>query len=309
MHSYITVSLAAFALLIPATGVAHEHEAHQEQVKQKTEVAPRADVVAVRGPISMIQAGGGNIGIFAGDDGVFMIDSSYAENSPAVNAAIKAITDKPVKVLLNTHWHQDHTGGNAHQNENGAKLIAHENVHKRLKDGQTITAFNKVVPPAVPEALPEETYTDAREMTLNGHTFKIIPVAPAHTDGDSFVFWPDLNVIQTGDLFFNGFWPFIDSSSDGDIYGMIAATDKLLMLTDDDTRIIPGHGPVADKADLMTYNMMLREVADRVTTAQSQEQTLDQFLAGTPLADYEDEWGDGFLPTEKFVRIVWDGIQ
>ncbi len=308
MHFYMVISLAVFALFVPATVTAHEHESHREQVEKKV-ATPQADVVAVRGPISMIQAGGGNIGIFSGDDGVFMIDSSYAENNPAVDAAIMTITEQPVKILMNTHWHQDHTGGNAHQNEKGAKLIAHENVYKRLKEGQTITAFDKVVPPAAAEALPEETFKEASEMRLNGHTLKIIPVSSAHTDGDSFVFWPELNVIQTGDLFFNGFWPFIDGSSGGDIYGMIAATDQMLMLADEETRIIPGHGPLANRADLQGYNAMLREVADRVSTAQSQEQSLDQFLAGWPLSDYEEEWGDGFLPTEKFVRIVWDVIQ
>ena len=213
-----------------------------------------------------------------------------------------------MKVLLNTHWHQDHTGGNAHQNEKGAKLIAHENVKKRLEKGQTITAFDKVVEPAEEAALPEETYTEANEMRLNGYTFKIIPVADAHTDGDSFVYWPDLNVVQAGDLFFNGFWPFIDYSSGGDIYGMIAATDQILMLADEETRIIPGHGPVAGKAELEAFNAVLRDVADKISTAKSQDQTVEEFIAAEPLTEHEEQWGGGFLPTEKFVRIVWDGL-
>lgn len=297
MYSFFKFALTACALLIPSVSLAGEVE------------VPRADVVNVRGPISMIQAGGGNIGVFAGEDGVFMIDSSYEESSPSVDAALKALSDGPVKVLLNTHWHKDHTGGNAHQNSKGAKLIAHENVKKRLETRQVITAFDRVIEPAEEAALPEETYTEANEMTLNGYTFKIIPVAAAHTDGDSFVYWPDLNVVQTGDVFSNGFWPFIDYSSGGDIYGMIAGTDQILMLADEQTRIIPGHGPVAGKAELEAFNAVLRSVADKVSTAKSQQHTLDEFMASQPLAEYEEEWGDGFLSTEKFVQIVWDGIQ
>jgi cyclase len=296
MHSFFKTTLAACLFMVPTTGCAEEVE------------APRADVVNVRGPISMIQAGGGNIGIFAGEDGVFMIDSSYAKDAPEVDAALKSITNGPVKILMNTHWHQDHTGGNAHVNEKGAKLIAHKNVKKRLETGQRIEAFDRVVGPAEEAALPEETYTEANEMVLNGHTFKIIPAPYAHTDGDSYVYWPDLNVVHAGDLFFNGFWPFIDYSSGGDIYGMIAATDQILMLADDETRIIPGHGPVAGKAELLAYNNMLRDVADKVSTAKAAEQTVDEFMATSPLASYEDEWGGGFLLTPKFIRIVWDGV-
>lgn len=296
MHSKLIMTLAACALLIPTVSCAEEVE------------VPRADVVNVRGPISMIQAGGGNIGVFSGDDGVFMIDSSYEKNSAAVKAALKSIHDGPVKILMNTHWHQDHTGGNAHINEMGAKLIAHKNVKKRLETGQRIEAFDRLIEPAEEAALPEETYSEANEIILNGQTVKIIPAPYAHTDGDSYVYWPDLNVVQTGDLFFNGRWPFIDYSSGGDIYGVIAATDQILMLVDDETKIIPGHGPLASKADLEEYNQVLRNVADRVSTAKSKEQSLNEFMATSPLAEYEEEWGGGFLPTYKFIRIIWDGV-
>ncbi|MFZ5932118.1 MAG: MBL fold metallo-hydrolase [Pseudomonadota bacterium] len=256
----------------------------------------------------MLMGEGGNIGVSAGADGVYLIDDQYAPLSEKIMAAVKAISDKPVKYVINTHWHSDHTGGNENFGKAGATIIAHEAVRARMEKGGELAAFKMVVPPAAAGALPVITFSDKAALHLNGETSQLIHMDPAHTDGDTIIHWPAANIIHTGDTFVNGFFPFVDSGSGGRLDGIIKSADTVLALADDKTKIIPGHGPLATKADLARFRAMLATVRERVLAAKAAGKTSEQWVASKPLADLDAEWGDGFIKTDMFTQFVFGAI-
>jgi glyoxylase-like metal-dependent hydrolase (beta-lactamase superfamily II) len=258
--------------------------------------------------IYMLEGNGGNIGLLTGAQGTLMIDDQYPQESGAVTAAVKAISDQPITFLLNTHWHGDHTGGNPHFGREGALIVAHDNVRQRLQSGGEIAAFAMTVPPAVPEALPVVTFSDSMGLHWNGQTIDLIHPAPAHTDGDTVVYLREANVVHTGDLYFNGLYPFIDASSGGSVRGMVSGVDAILARIDDKTRIIPGHGPLSDKAGLVAYRTMLATVMERVAALKTAGKTRDQVIAAKPTADFDADWGGGFLKPDVWVGIVFDTL-
>jgi len=307
---YFILSILAVSIFMPSYVTAHEHEGAEKhdaaEANAEAETVSDTSVIKLTDSIYMIQVGGGNIALSLGDQGVFMIDNGLADNKDKVMNAIKGLTDKPVKILVNTHWHYDHAGNNESFGDQDTIIIAQENVRKRLKEGGTIAAFDKIIEPAAVKALPVLTYDDEIKVHLNGSAAHIIKIDPAHTDGDSIIFWPEENILHTGDLFFNGFFPFIDVSSGGNLKGMIAAADKMLGMVNETTKIIPGHGPLGNKSDLEAYSKMLKTIAERVKTFKETNQTKEQWIAKNPLIDMDEEWGDGFLPNEKFTNIIWD---
>lgn len=256
----------------------------------------------------MLMGEGGNIGVSAGADGVYLIDDQYAPLSEKIMAAVKAISDKPINYVVNTHWHGDHTGGNENFGKAGATIIAHEAVRARMEKGGELAAFKMVVPPAAAGALPVITFSDKAALHLNGETSNLIHVDPAHTDGDTIIHWPAANIIHTGDTFVNGFFPFVDISSGGRLDGIIKSADMVLALADDKTKIIPGHGPLATKADLARFRAMLATVRERVTAAKAAGKTAEEWAASKPLADLDADWGKGFLPLDKFTQIVFGAM-
>lgn len=258
--------------------------------------------------IYMLTGQGGNIGVWAGDDGVYVIDDQYAPLRKKIQAAVAKISDKPIKMIINTHWHGDHTGGNAYFHQLGAMIIAHNNVRTRLQNGQDMPGLGRTVAPAEKAALPVLTFEDGVNLFFNGEPAQLIHYANAHTDGDTAVFWPESNVLHTGDLLFNGIYPFIDGSSGGGIEGMIAADEALLKLVDGDTKIVPGHGPLTDKAGLENFLAMLKTVHQRIKAAKDAGKSVSEFIKEKPLADLDAEWGDGFLPADRFIAIVWQGM-
>lgn len=292
LHILVMTSLWSF------TAYAHEGEHSSSAEKFK--------FVKVTDSISMLQAEGGNIALSNGDQGLFMVDNGLSEKSQIVMDAVKTLSDQPVKILVNTHWHYDHAGNNQGFGEQGTVIIAHENVREQLKNGGTIAAFDKKIEPALASALPVLTYEDQVTVHLNDSDAMIMKMSPAHTDGDSIIFWKDENVLHTGDLFFNGFFPFIDGSSGGSLRGMIAAVEKITGMVDSDTKIIPGHGPLAIKKDLDVYLAMLKDVEHRIKTAKENNLNFKDWAKTEPLSTLGQEWGDGFLPTEKFAEIAWN---
>lgn len=286
---FLTIVLA----VAPLTAYAHNHE----DVK--------VEKVKVSKNIFMIMAGGGNVGVSVGEDALFIIDSSIEETSQAVLEKIKEISDKPIKILANTHWHYDHVGGNENFDTSDAVIIAHHNVYTRMKEGGTIAAFSKEVDPALNKALPRIT-VDGKTLVHTGkESVELISVDPAHTDGDMFVVWPESNVIHTGDILFNGFYPFIDAGSGGSLKGIIAAARKIYDLADEDTKIIPGHGPLANKEDLRAYIEMLEFVDRSIETAKGAKLSKSEWMETKPLAAIDKEWGSGFLSTAIFMSIAW----
>ncbi|WP_282607689.1 MBL fold metallo-hydrolase [Pelagibius sp. Alg239-R121] len=250
---------------------------------------------------------GGNIGVSVGSDGVFIIDDQYAPLSDKILAAVRELSDKPIRFVINTHWHGDHTGGNENIGREGAAIVAHENVRKRLLSPQTIPAFNRTFEAAPAGALPQVTYVDGVTLHLNGEHARIAHLPNAHTDGDSFIHFTEANVVHTGDLFFNGFYPFIDAWSGGSIDGVIAAVDVILGIANDKTKIIPGHGPLATRTDLVAYRDMLQRVNDLVTQGIADGKSAEELVKSGAFTDIETTWADGFLNTEKFISIVYEG--
>jgi cyclase len=259
--------------------------------------------------VYMMTGAGGNLGLSIGEDAVFLIDDQFAPLTPKIQAAIAKVTDKPVKFVLNTHWHFDHTGGNENLGNGGALVIAHENVRKRLSAEGFIEFLGMKTKPEPKVALPVVTFTRDLTFHINGDEVLAHHVARAHTDGDAIVQFRKSNVIHMGDAFFNKIYPFIDTSSGGTVGGVIAAADLVLRLADDDTKIIPGHGPLGNKADLQAYRDMLAAVSTRIRQLIRQGKTLDEVVAAKPTAKFDEVWGKGFLPPEKFVAMLYGNLK
>ncbi len=229
-----------------------------------------------------------------------LIDDQYAPLAPKIRAALEGIAPRqPLRFVLNTHWHGDHTGGNENFGEGGALIVAHHNVRKRLAAGGFMEAFKRDVKPAPAKALPMVTFGDDVAFHLNGLTLR----------GDAVVFFPEANLVHMGDLYFNGLYPVIDYGSGGHIDGVIAAVSGILPRLDEKSRIIPGHGPLATKADLIVYRDLLATVAARMKKLMAEGKTLEQIQAAKPTAEYDEKWGKQFLNPEAWVEMVYMGLK
>ena len=266
-------------------------------------------VQELRGSVRMLTGQGGNLGVSAGEDGVFLIDDQFAPLTEKIRAAIGTFSEAPVRFVLNTHWHGDHTGGNENLGKAGAVIVAHENVRKRMSAEQFMETFGRKVPAAPKDALPVVTFAESVTFHLNGDTIRVKHVPPAHTDGDSIVFFEKANVLHTGDLFFNGRYPFIDLSSGGSLDGVIAAADVAIAMCDDETKIIPGHGELATKADYIAYRDVLKAIRERVQKLIDEGKTQDEVIAAKPTAEWDETWGAGFMRPPVFLSIVYDSLE
>ena len=253
--------------------------------------------------IYMLRGAGGNIGLSTGDDGAFVIDDQFAPLSKKIMKAIKKTTDDDVAFVLNTHFHGDHTGGNEAFGKAGAHIVAHDNVRKRLKEGSN--RGGRTTPPAPDDALPVITFAKSMTFHWNDRTIHIWHPGHAHTDGDAIVFFKDLNVVHMGDVFFNGGYPFIDVNGGGDLAGYIATHEKVLTKIDDETKIMPGHGALASKADLQKTVDMLKDATALVQAQIDAGLDEDATVAADPLAKYNDDWGQGFINGERMVRTIY----
>jgi len=247
---------------------------------------------------------GGNIGLSVGEDGAFLIDDQFAPLTGKILAAVGELTDEPVRFVINTHWHGDHTGGNENLGEAGATIVAHRNVRQRMSVEQVMEAFGRTVPPSPPAALPVITFDDGVTFHQNGDTIRVIHVANAHTDGDSIIYFEEANVLHMGDTFFHQMYPFIDLGSGGSIDGVIAAAAKGLEIADGETRIIPGHGPLAGRAELESYHGFLTEIRDRIAKMIDEGKSLEAIVAAKPTSEWDAEWGGGFIRPQALVETV-----
>lgn len=256
--------------------------------------------------IYMLTGEGGNIGVSVGADGVFMIDDQFAPLSKKIKAAVAALSDQPIRFLINTHWHYDHTGGNELLAGEGVVIVAHHNVRKRMSVDTEIAAFGTLIPASPKAALPALTFNDNLTLHLNGDEARVIHYKNSHTDGDSLIHFVNANVIHTGDLWFNGLYPFMDISSGGSVSGAIKTIKAILALANDDTRIIPGHGPLGDKQAMRDYLVMLETVSGRMAKLIAAGKSIDEIIALKPNADYDETWGRDFLKPDMFLRILYD---
>ena len=249
---------------------------------------------------------GGNLGLSTGEDGVVLIDDGLGQLASMTLSAVEEITGRPVDFVINTHVHGDHTGGNAALHESGATVIGHENVRRRMVEDDSVSADGSA--PVPREAMPEITFSRSMTFHLNGHEAFVFHVASAHTDGDAVIFFRGVNVIHAGDVFFNAVFPFIDLDSGGSVGGYLEAMDDILSLAGPDTRIIPGHGPLADKADLQAARDMLADARSKVKALLDEGKSEQDVLHENPLAAYEN-WSWSFITTEIMTRTLIRDLQ
>jgi glyoxylase-like metal-dependent hydrolase (beta-lactamase superfamily II) len=296
------VHLFRSGLFCAVAFVAHSAFAQQDFSKVEIKAEKLADSVY------MMTGAGGNLGLSVGEDAVFVIDDQFAPLTPKIQAAIAAITPKPVKFVLNTHWHFDHVGGNENLGKAGALIFAHENVRKRMSTEQFIEFLGTKTKPDPKIALPVVTFTRDVSFHINGDEVRAFHAPRAHTDGDTIVHFARNDVIHMGDAFFNRIYPFIDTSSGGTVEGVIAAADVVLKMSGNKTRIIPGHGPLGTVADLKAYRDMLASVSERVRGLIKQGKKLEEVVAAKPTAQFDEAWGKGFMQPDKFVSMLYGNM-
>jgi cyclase len=258
--------------------------------------------------VYMLEGQGGNITVAVAKDGIIMVDGQFAPLHDKIKAAIAAISNLPIKYLINTHYHGDHTGGNESFAKDGATVVSQINVKNRLADGTSNGLTGVKTPPAPQGALPSDTYTNFSKIRLRGRVADLKHIANAHTDGDTYVWFKTANVLSTGDTFTNARYPNIDFANGGNIKGMIAATDAYLKLVNAKTRIVPGHGPIADKAALVEYRTMLITARDRMAKLVKEGKSEDDVVAAKPFADLDAKWAPTELASKNFIRVVYHSL-
>ena len=264
--------------------------------------------------VTMLSGPGGSVVVLNGPDGKFVVDTFVAPAWPRLKEALDGLGNAPVKCVIDTHWHFDHTDNNAPLRAAGATVLAHENTEKRMSEPHDLPVLYRGpdgalaglhFDPSPVEALPQQTFASSYKLQANGETLVLQHVPPAHTDTDIYVHFEKANVIQMGDLFFNWMYPYIDPSTGGKIAGMIAAADKILSLAGNDTKIVAGHGPLGNKADLRKFRDMLVTSRDRVERLKSAGKSVQEAVAERPFADLDAIWGNGIINSEQWVQIVY----
>ena len=268
----------------------------------------RIETIPLAAGLHMLVGQGGNLVVSTGADGPVLVDDQFAPLAPKIEAAVRSLQDRPVRFVINTHWHGDHAGGNEPFGKAGALIVAHENVRRRMSTTQFIAAFQREVPPAPPVALPVVTFDDGVTLHWNGVEIAVEHVDPAHTDGDALVWFRKAGVVHTGDTYVSGSFPFVDASSGGRFAGIIASADRVLAEAGPETKIVPGHGPLSNAAELRAWREMLVATRDRVTAARAAGKSLESFTAEAPLAEFAARYGQGFMNAERFLAIVWSDL-
>jgi cyclase len=287
-----SLTVAAFALLAAAPSPAQKSEISFKS----TELAPGLYMLEGEGGFA-----GGNLGLLTGQDGTVLIDDGIEPLAEDMLAAVNEIAGVPVDFVINTHVHGDHIGGNAAVHASGATIIGHDNVWQRLLDGSATPDGKR----AEKGAMPEITFSDTVTFRLDGHEAYVFHLEHAHTDGDAVIHFREADVIHTGDIFFNGLFPFIDLGSGGSVDGYIAAQQAILARAQPGTRLIPGHGPLAGKADLEASLAMLLDARQRVMQLMDEGKSEDEVVAADPLAPYDAEWSWDFINTETMTRTLY----
>jgi len=278
------------------------------EIALKESATARITVQTLRRNLSVLLGPGGNIAVLTGVDGKLLIDAEVVTARSNVTAALAGISKDPVKQLINTHWHFDHTGGNEWLHQAGASILAHENTRKRLSVDTRVEGWAYTFPAAPAGAIPASVFQAERAVHFNGSTLALKYYGPAHTDSDISVLFTEADVLHTGDTFWNRSYPFIDYSTGGSIDGQIRAAEANLAMVSTTTVVIPGHGAVGGKADLALFRDVLAEARDKVAALKKQGKTLDEVIAAKPTAQYDAEWGQGFQTPGSFLGWVYQGV-
>lgn len=264
---------------------------------------------SLHGNVSALIGSGGNIGVLPGSDGKLIIDSGYAGSQRQIADALAAISHDPVKHLVNTHWHFDHTDGNEWMHSAGATITAHENTKKHLSTSTRVEDWDFTFLPWPLGAIPTEALTADKTLRLNGATISLKLYSPSHTDSDLSVYFAEADVLHTGDTWWNGYFPFIDYSTGGNIDGMIRAAEENVARVNDQTIVIPGHGPIGGKPELIQYRDLLVTVRDRVAALKKEGKSLDEILSAKPAGAYDAKWGGSFINGDFFTKLVYKGVR
>ncbi len=292
----LAMTACALALGILAVCPAALAQDSQEVEIRKIEVAPG---------VYMLQGRGGNIGVSVGEDGIFLVDDQFAPLTDKIVAAIREHSDRSIRFVINTHWHGDHTGGNENMGNAGATIVAHDNVRERMSVEQVMEVFERTIPPSPKGALPVITFAESVTFHLNAVELHAFHVEHAHTDGDAIIVFRSDNTVHMGYIYFNGRYPFIDIGSGGSVDGVIAAAGKVLEMVDAETKIIPGHGPLSNKAELEAYRDMLIGVRDRVQAEIDAGKSEDEVVTANPTEAFDAEWTGN---KERFIRLMFKDL-
>lgn len=262
----------------------------------------------IRRNISVLEGSGGNIAVLTGRDGKLLVDAGFTASRPAISGALASINSDPIKHLINTHWHTDHTDGNGWLHEAGAVIVAHENTKKHLSVATRVEGWDYTFPPVPAGALPSQVFAAKHELHLNDTHLMLKHYAPAHTDSDISVYFAEADVLHAGDTWWNWAYPFIDYSTGGSIDGSIRAAEDNLAMTTAKTIIIPGHGPVGSRAEVAEFRDMLVAIRGSVAALKKQGRTLDETIAAKPTAAYDAKWGNFLTSPTAFTRLVYAGV-
>ena len=307
-RSFLASTSAVTAVVLMAPRKLFAQDDGLVQTARRTAAASTVTVQKLRGNISVLLGAGGNIAVLTGRDGKLLIDAGFAGARPKITEALASISSDPIKHLINTHWHFDHTDGNEWLHSAGAAILAHTNTRKHLSTTTRVEGWNFTFAPAPAGAIPSGVFDDERTLELNGTTIALKHYAPAHTDSDISVHFTNADIFQVGDTFWNGYYPFIDYSTGGSIDGMIRATEGNLAKITDTTIVIPGHGAVGDKSQLAFYRDLLVGTREKVAALKKQGKSLDEIVAAKPTAATDAKWGNGFRSPKDFIGDVFQGV-
>ena len=255
--------------------------------------------------LTLLSGPGGNVVVLNGPDGKIVVDTFLLPAWPKLKETLDGLGKAPLKTVIDTHWHFDHTDNNGNLHDVGATVVAHENTKKRMAEPHDSALLGLRFPASPPDALPQQTFSASQKLQANGEIMMLQYFQPAHTDTDIYIHFQKANVIHMGDTFFNGFYPVIDASTGGRIDGMIVAADKIQGLADNNTKIVPGHGPVGNRGDLKKYRDMLVVARDRVRKLKSAGKSANEIAASKPLGDLDPVWGHGMLSSDLFVQMIY----
>jgi len=265
-------------------------------------------VQALRRNVSALIGSGGNIAVLPGGDGKLIIDAGFAGTRGKIDAALTKLSSDPIKHLVNTHWHFDHTDGNEWMHSAGATITAHENTRKHLSVSTRVEDWNFTFPASPAGAIPTDVFNADKTLRLNGATIALKYYGSAHTDGDISAYFSEADVLHTGDTWWNGHFPFIDYSTGGSLDGMIKAAEANLARVTEKTIVIPGHGPVGGKSEMIEYRDVLTTIRDRVAALKREGKSLNEIVAAKPTAAYDAKWAGGFVNGEFFTKLVYKGV-
>jgi glyoxylase-like metal-dependent hydrolase (beta-lactamase superfamily II) len=277
-------------------------------VIRRAAATAKINVQKFRGNVSVLEGSGGNIAVLTGRDGKLLVDAGITASRPRISEALASLSSDPVKHLINTHWHFDHTDGNEWLHSVGAEITARENTLKHLSVATRVEGWNFTFPPAAKGALPTKVLTGDQQLHLNGTTLELKYYPPAHTDSDISVQFVDADILHVADTFWNGYFPFIDYSTGGSIDGMIQAAEANIARVSDKTIVIPGHGLVGNKSQLTEFRDMLVSVREKVTALKKEGKSLAEVLAAKPTADYDAKWGGFVIDGKNFTGLVYQGV-